>query len=152
MDVYRVEKRKYLSTLLQGLSGVNHAFRWNTKGHPIIYVSETKALALLEKCANLSRPFQGLSQEYVLVTMYLPKGDYRRIDPDQLPSDWHSVVRYHPETQQIGNRFVSSDALAMFVTSSIITSEYNVLINPVQAQEMGLTWKIEEVDVRVMGV
>lgn len=151
MEVYRVEKRKYLTTLLQGVSGINHAFRWNTKGHPIIYASETKALALFEKCANLSRPFQGLSKDYVLVSIHLPDQEYRRIDPGNLPNDWNSVVRYHPETQQIGNRFVSSTELALFVPSSIITSECNVLINPVEAQKLALTWEIEEVDVRLLG-
>lgn len=150
MKAYRVEKQKYLKSLLHGIAGIQHSFRWNTKGNPIIYAAESKSLALLEKCANLSKPFQGLTSDYVLVSIHLPIDTCRTIQPNKLPENWNSIVQYHKETQRIGNAFVNSDELALHVPSSIVTSECNVLINPAEAQKMRLTYTYEEIHVRLL--
>lgn len=69
MFAIRVEKEKYVSSVLVGMPGDVAGFRWNSKGHPIIYASESRSLALHEKSGNLSKPFYSLPSFSVLVAI-----------------------------------------------------------------------------------
>ena len=149
MFAYRVEKKKYIATLLDGIPGEKSDFRWNTKGNPIIYASATRSLALNEKSGNMSRPFYGLQPSYVLVEIELPDGDYKKIQPEDLPKGWDDVGGYHPKTQEIGDNFIASDQLAMYVPSTIVKGEFNILINPRKAKEFEIKITIEEINARL---
>jgi RES domain-containing protein len=149
MLAYRVEKKKYIPTILDGIPGEKFDFRWNTKGNPIIYASATKSLALHEKSGNMSKPFYGLHTSYVLVKIEFPDGDYRKIQPKDLPKGWDDVGGYHRETQEIGNRFIASDQLVMYVPSTIVKGEYNVLINPRKAHDFDIKISAEEINKRL---
>lgn len=130
MFVFRIEKPKYLPTIFEGLAGKNYDFRWNTRGHPIIYASASKSLALHEKGGNLSKPSYGIPSNYLIVIIEIPDLDYHKIEAEMLPSGWDNIAEYHPQTQKIGNEFVLSDALALFVPSTMVPGEFNVLLNP----------------------
>ncbi len=149
MLVYRVDKQKYVSSLLKGIPGEKSDFRWNTKGNPIIYASTTRSLALNEKTGNMSKPFYGLSPSYVLVTIKLPNLDYKKITPEDLPDDWDEIGGYHTETQKIGNDFIASDELALIVPSTIVKGEFNVLINPNKVKDFDVTISVEEISERL---
>ncbi|MDH3245001.1 MAG: RES family NAD+ phosphorylase [Saprospiraceae bacterium] len=149
MFAYRVEKQKHLSTILKGIPGEVSDFRWNTKGHPIIYSSESRSLALHEKCANLSKPLYGLDPSCMLVQIELPDGKYRRVIPKELPEGWDMIGSYHPHTQRIGDEFTSSEELALMVPSTIIKGEYNILINPWRALVLQPRITIEPIDERL---
>ncbi len=150
MKVFRVEKTKYLSTLLDGIGGRDHDFRWNTKGHPIIYASESRSLALHEKAGNMSRPFFGLPSIFCIAVITLPDGPYEKIRAEDLPAGWDRIDRYHPATQDLGDNFTVSDELALFVPSTIVKGEYNVLINPKEAGKMHLSIHTEHIDPRLL--
>jgi len=130
MLVYRIEKEKYLPTIFEGQAGKDHNFRWNTKGHPIIYASESKSLALHEKGGNLSRPSYGIPADYLVAIIEIPDRDYERVAINKLPKGWDDFAEYHPTSQQIGDKFTRSKALALFVPSTMVKGEYNVLLNP----------------------
>lgn len=149
MFAYRVEKEKYVSSVLKGIPGEVAGFRWNTKGHPIIYTSESRSLALHEKGGNLSKPFYGMPAFYVLVTIKLPDTAYRKIFPEDLPQGWDRIEAYHPATQEIGDTFTASGELAIFVPSTIVRGEFNILINPRLALEKSLSLRIEQIDARL---
>ncbi len=150
MFAYRVEKQQHLSTILKGIPGDVSDFRWNTKGHPIIYSSESRSLALHEKCANLSKPFYGLPSSYVLVQIELPKNKYRKILAEELPEGWDIIGSYHPQTQKIGDDFTSSKELALIVPSTLVKGEFNILINPSRAVELDLRITVESIDERLV--
>ena len=149
MFAYRVDKKKYVGTLLQGLPGAESDFRWNTKGHPIIYASYSRSLALHEKSGNMSKPFYGLSTSYVLAVIELPDLSYKRILQDDLPDGWDLIGAYHPKTQEIGDAFSLSVELALFVPSTIVNGEFNVLINPNKAMILNLKITTEAIDERL---
>jgi len=147
---FRIEKEKYLASMLQGLGGKFHSFRWNTKGNPIIYAAESKSLALIEKSGNMSRPSFGIPKAYKLVTLALPDIEFRRISSSNLSDGWDQFDHYAPETQGIGDTFLQSDELALFVPSSIVKGEYNILINPNHKLLPKIKWTFEEVDKRLL--
>ena len=150
MHVFRVEKRKYFNSILECIPGKVSTFRWNTRGHPILYASQSRSLALHEKCGNMSRPFYGLPPEYFIAIIELPDSEYRKIFPQDLPENWDKIGEYHPKTQEIGDDFTLSEELALFVPSAIIKGEFNVLINPNRAMKMGLTIRSEKIDDRIL--
>ena len=141
MFVYRIEKQQYLSTIFEGLAGKDYDFRWNTRGHPIIYASASKSLALHEKGGNLSKPSYGIPALYLIAIIEIPDLNYDRIEASALPAGWDNIAEYHPETQKTGNEFVLSDALALFVPSTMVPGEFNVLLNPnvIKDHEVKLT-------------
>jgi len=150
MQAYRIEKDKYINTLLEGIPGKDFDFRWNTKGHPLIYAAESKSLALHEKAGNLSKPFFGLPTFYRIVTIELPGFDYGKILSTDLPAGWNKLDSYHQSTQNIGNEFSLSEELALFVPSTIVKGEYNVLINPRLAVKENLSVTVEPIDKRLL--
>lgn len=152
MFAYRVEKEKYVPSVLTGMPGEVASFRWNTKGCRIIYASESRSLALHEKVGNLSKPFYGLPNFYVLVAIELPDVSYRKILSEDLPQGWDRIGAYHPSTQEIGDAFTLSSELAIFVPSTIVRGEFNVLINPRFAMEKNLPVNIEQIDARLKQV
>ena len=149
MFAYRVEKRKYVDTLLKGIPGEVSDFRWNTKGHAIIYSSESRSLALHEKAGNMSRPFFGLPTSFVMVRIKLPDLHYQKILPSDLPEGWDDVGTYHASTQEIGDDFIRSEELALFVPSTIVRGELNVLINPTKVGDYDIEVTTEEIDLRL---
>jgi len=152
MKVFRIEKARYLPSILQGIPGRDHNFRWNTRGHPIIYASTTKSLALHEKSANMSKPFYGFHPQYIIACIELPDNEYNSISTESLPGGWDQVDEYKPETQEIGDYFVSSVDLALLVPSTIVFGEFNVLINPNEAVRLKLPVTTEQIDERLRGI
>jgi RES domain-containing protein len=149
MFAYRVDKNRYVASVLQGIPGEVSDFRWNTKGNPIIYASSTRSLALNEKTGNLSKPWYGLSLSYVMVIIQLPDFVYRKIMPEDLPNGWDNISVYHPRTQEIGDEFSNSDELALYVPSSMVPGEFNVLINPGMAERHNISVSVEEINDRL---
>lgn len=150
MLVFRIEKEKYLSAILEGTPGKDHDFRWNTKGHPIIYTSETKSLALHEKGGNISKPSYGIPGDYLIAVIEIPDLGYDKLDSSCLPTAWNHFAEYHPETQRIGNEFTQSKALAIFVPSTMVRGEFNVLLNPRVIREYQETVSTEPIDPRLL--
>ncbi len=150
MFVYRIEKQKFLPTIFEGIGGKNFDFRWNNKGYPIIYASESKSLALHEKAANLSSPSHRIPSHYVIAIIEIPDKKYQRIVPSDLPPNWNDITTYHPETQRIGNEFVLSDELAIIVPSTLIPGEYNVLLNPKAIKNNDVTLSTELINDRLV--
>ena len=149
MFAYRVDKQKYISSLLEGMPGEKSDFRWNTEGNAIIYASSSKSLALNEKTGNMSKPFFGLKPSYVMVKIELPDADYRMILPKNLPNGWDDIGAYHPTTQEIGDTFTASDELVLLVPSTIINGEFNVLINPNKVKDFDIQISTEEINERL---
>jgi RES domain-containing protein len=150
MLVYRIEKEKYLSAILEGISGKDHDFRWNTKGHPIIYTSESRSLALHEKGGNLSKPLYGIPGDYLIAVIEIPGMDYDKLDSSQLPVGWDHFAEYHPEAQRIGDDFTQSKSLALFVPSTMVRGEFNVLLNPRVIADHQVNVTTEPIDPRLL--
>ncbi len=104
MRVWRICRKPYVDTALDGIGGIDTSGRCHTKEHPIVYTATSAALAALE----------------VLV----------HVDPLTLPEGWHSVPA-PASLQSLGSSWLTSGrTAAVNVPSAIITVERNVLLNP----------------------
>ena len=150
MDIFRIEKLDYIETLLFGIPGERFDFRWNTKGHPIIYASESRSLALHENSVNISKPFYGIPSHFRIVKMTIPDDDYDKVKVQDLPKSWNRIDLYHSITQQIGDTFTRAKKLAIFVPSTIVNDEYNILLNPIIALKTDIQMITERIDERIL--
>lgn len=125
MDLFRIISEKYADDL-SGTGAKLVGGRWNSKGSPVIYCSENRALALLE---NLVRtPLALLKNNLLIVTIHVPD-NIKIINAGKI-----KVLNNYPassETKKEGDQWVkNSKSLLLKVPSIIIPNEYNFLINP----------------------
>ncbi len=115
--------------------------RWNSRGVPMVYTAESRALALLEILVHLESE-EILQKNFVIFPVNIPDQAIVKLD-DSLPNDW----RDNPpplSTRNIGDAWVKSgESLVLAVPSAIIPQEYNYLINPYHKDYQQLT--IDEV-------
>jgi RES domain-containing protein len=127
MDVYRISSALYIKDLT-GLGPKTYGGRWNYRGVPAIYSSETRALAALEflvhvktrvadnlKIATISIPGSIVPLEFRIET--LPKGWRDHPPPFKLAemgTDWLKLLK----------------SLLLRVPSAVIPNEFNIIINP----------------------
>ncbi len=125
MDLFRIISEKYADDL-SGTGAKLVGGRWNSKGSPVIYCSENRALALLE---NLVRtPLALLKNNLLIVTIHVPD-NIKIINAGKI-----KVLNNYPassETRKEGDQWVKNGKSLLFkVPSVIIPNEYNFLINP----------------------
>lgn len=140
MQVFRIERQKYLSTTLRGIgAATSEGFRWNSLHTHMVYTAESKALAMLEISVHLDIA-QSLPTDRYFVDIEIPN-DLNILDfpLDELPPDWNSKPPLR-HTQFLGDEFIQHQKAAILkVPSSIIPSESNYLINPFHPDSKRIT-------------
>lgn len=132
MIVYRLTKKKYHLDL-SGKGAELHGGRWNSKGIPMLYTSESRALAFAELAIHI--PVGIVPKDYFLITIHVP-GTARilKLSSGDLPADWRSNPHSNT-TQKIGDLFiVESKHLVLQVPSAVVPGDFNFLINPNHSQ------------------
>ncbi len=128
MIVFRLAKLKY-SRDLSGKGAEKSGGRWNSKGTPMVYTGNSRALCTTEIAVHT--PLGNVPDDYTLAIIEIPD-NIRILKPElsRLPADWRSFP--HPNsTQLLGDKFVSENKfLLMQVPSVVVQDEYNFLINP----------------------
>ena len=125
---WRIVKSIYKGSAFNGEGARLYGGRWNTPGHPAVYVASSQALAVLEIMAN------GLTIEdagnFVLVSVDIPETFVLEISTADLSKNW--AISPAPEsTKIIGDRWLSSgSSVALKVPSVIVPDECNYLLNP----------------------
>lgn len=114
--------------------------RWNEKGIPVIYTSETRAVACLETVVHLNAG--GLPLNRYLVAVTIP-GDVwanaRRESASSLPVGWDAQPAGRVSIR-FGTDWIRSGSSALLVIPSvIIPEEFNILINPKHPASLGIT-------------
>jgi RES domain-containing protein len=131
--VYRIQKSRFVPTLLSGEGARLYGGRWNPEGIPLVYTSASPELAFLETLVHLdATPFSDLPP-YVQITLSLPDGSVEIIPEvelppylDDLPSPDH-VARFLQPRLQPDNPY-----LGFAVPSSVLpgSPSRNILLNP----------------------
>lgn len=128
MIVYRLSKEKYC-TDLSGMGAEKTGGRWNSKGLPVLYTANSRALAVLEVAVHV--PFGIIPTNYFITAIDIP--DNLNVDIiaiDSLHPNWRTIPPIKP-TQYIGDAFLRNNAsLILQVPSAIVPGDFNYLINP----------------------
>ncbi|WP_448700808.1 RES family NAD+ phosphorylase [Mucilaginibacter sp. AW1-3] len=128
MILYRLSKQQYINDL-SGRGAELTGGRWNSKGIPVLYTAESRALAAIEIAVHI--PLGIIPSNYYLAAIELPGPDrIARIEIADLPARWDS----HPFikiTQRAGDIFIKENKhLALQVPSATVKGDHNYLINP----------------------
>lgn len=131
MKLYRLSKLKY-SQDLSGKGAELSGGRWNSKGTPIIYTSQSIALATTEVAVHI--PLGILPKGYVVITYEVPDSVIiQELDESLIPLDYKSIPHSH-STQVIGDEFLQNKrSLILKVPSVVINGDLNYLINPLHS-------------------
>lgn len=129
MRVWRICRKPYVDTALDGSGGMYTSGRWHSKGNPIAYTASSAALAVLEVLVHVD-PLTAPA-DLRLLAIELPDDlSIEVLEPITLPEGWHSVPA-PAALQTIGSSWLTSGrTAALNVPSAVITVERNFLLNP----------------------
>ncbi len=128
MNVYRLTKSKYANDLTGNGARVAGG-RWNKKGTPLLYTSESRSLATLEYLVHV--PLGIVPKNLIMLTLYIPDSvSTNEIHTRDLRTEWDTYPA-SDELAHSGTDWASKGReLLLFVPSSVVKSERNILINP----------------------
>jgi RES domain-containing protein len=128
LRAFRVLKARHARAAMTGEGARRFGGRWNRIGEPVVYMSQSLALAVLETIAHLPRgeklpPFRMIQAEFEEKLV-------ETVEVRQLPKRWKDKA--HQEAlQALGSKWLSELRSSILrVPSIIIPEEYNYLINP----------------------
>lgn len=128
MILFRLSKGLYKHDL-SGRGAEIAGGRWNSKGIPLLYTCESRALCTTEIAVHT--PLGIVPHDYWLITLELPDGlPFTEILLKELPEDWKTFP--HPNsTQLLGDAFVQQGKfLGVKVPSAVVHGDSNYLLNP----------------------
>ncbi len=129
MTVYRITRNKHLKDDLKGIGASIAPGRWNTKGVFCIYTAETRALALVEHMANVTRESY-IYSKFTMRTLFIPDESILKIEVGSLAPDWRDKPP-PVSTRNFGTALLrNKQKLAYALPSSIIPQELIVVIDP----------------------
>lgn len=128
MRFFRLEdaSRPTVEQAFSGLGGLHASGRWHTQGHRIVYLSESLALASLEKLVH-AHSLRALTRlNYFEATI----PDDRIERAQRYPAEWNADPAT-PGARVYGDRWLAEQrSAALRVPSAIIPVESNCLLNP----------------------
>jgi len=132
MLVYRIAKKDLVKDL-SGTGAKVYGGRWNHKGTPVVYTSETRALATVEFLVHVS--LSNAPKGLMIATIEIPDS----IVPEDAPRTWlpKGWREYPPQraVADLGTQWAKSKkSLLLRVPSAILEQEYNILINPLHSE------------------
>jgi RES domain-containing protein len=128
MKVFRLILEKY-SPDWSGIGAELAGRRWNSKGIPMIYASESRALCTAEVAVHT--PLGSPPKNYQLLTIKIPDDiALTEVDVHSLCAGWKKFP-YLELTQHLGDDFIIKNEFpVMKVPSAVIPGDYNYLLNP----------------------
>jgi RES domain-containing protein len=128
ITAWRISKIRYAASAFDGEGARLNGARWNSVGTPVVYASETVALATLEVLIGLQEA--ALLSSYALIKVEFGEDLVEALDRQSLPSTWN----HHPpaqETQRLGDLWVAeARSVVLKVPSAVVEAEHNYLFNP----------------------
>ena len=112
-----------------GIGGIKTAGRWHNKGIPVVYLSESPSLAMLETLANFELDINEVPDNYQLLEVeYLGTRGIQQLSDNRLPEGWCHNEDY---TRAVGDEWLSKmSGVLLRVPSVIVPHSYNFLLNP----------------------
>jgi RES domain-containing protein len=125
---------------LSGAGAEKTGGRWNEKGVPVVYTSETRALACLETVVHLNAG--GLPLNRYLIAVTIPDDVWASAQMESvasLPVGWDAEPAGRASIR-FGTGWIRSGKSALLVVpSTVVPEECNILINPRHSASRGIT-------------
>jgi RES domain-containing protein len=129
MRLWRICKAEHAATAFTGEGALLYPGRWHHAGTPVVYCSDSRALAALEQLVHLHR--NRLPPDFVCFSVEVPD-DFatREVGSAELPAEWRHQPG-PPELRDIGTGWAESGESAVLqVPSAVVPGEHNFLLNP----------------------
>lgn len=128
MLVWRICRERHASTAFSGEGAALWGGRWNSKGVPMAYASDSLALAALELFVQIGPTREEPDDLVALQAEVAVDVESNLANAEGLLKDW----RFDLESSRLtGDAWVEQkQSLAVRVPSVVIEVEWNVLINP----------------------
>jgi RES domain-containing protein len=128
MIVFRLAKARF-SHGLSGKGAEKTGGRWNSKGVPMVYTSDSRALCTTEIAVHI--PLGLLPTDYKIISIEIPDSlKVLTLTKNKLPHDWNSIP-HSGSTQQIGDDFIRQNkSVVLKVPSAVVAGDFNFLLNP----------------------
>lgn len=129
MILYRFSRKEF-GMKLSGRGAELYGGRWNSKGIPVIYCAESRALAVTEMIAYTPPGLIPEGYQLHIIEVPYPLDPACIISAKKLPNDWKKYP-HGKVTKKIGDDFISSQkCLLIQVPSALVEGEFNYLLNP----------------------
>jgi RES domain-containing protein len=133
MRIFRLHRGHRAAADYQG--SLIQANRWNPAGVPMLYCSGALSLACLEVLVHLGP--DEIPPNYVYSSVELKEP----VETSEFRGDLADVEA----TRRLGRSWATSrQSLALLVPSVVIPMEFNVLLNPVHASYLDVSWNSPE--------
>ena len=132
--IWRLVKAKYADEALSGFGARLHAGRWHRKGLSMVYLTESPALALLEKLVHVSRSEELTGFDWRVLPVDIEARHVQRLPDADLPSGWNAWP-WLAATQHLGSRwFEQEESVVLGVPNAVVPRQRNYLLNPAHPQ------------------
>ena len=122
MTLWRISRHRDLS----GAGGLKVPGRWHHAGHPVVYLAQSPAAALLEVCVHTSA--NDVPPEFTLLKIEGPDQRVSIITLDDLPDNWRSRLEV---TRDLGMSWLQKkETVLLRIPSAIVPETANFLFNP----------------------
>jgi RES domain-containing protein len=124
-QVYRLVRTDRSYDVLAGEGARLYGGRWNPPGYPVVYVSESRALAVLEAFVHLV--LEAREMRFLLYAITLPRG----VRMERYGSHPRSRrTRASVSSREVGRAWLDAgETLALIVPSVIVPQETNYVLN-----------------------
>jgi RES domain-containing protein len=128
ITAWRIVKARRSANAFDGEGARIEGGRWNSPGVPVVYTSQSAALAALEMLVHLGRG--AILSAYVLIPCTFEESLVSKLDRKRLPRNWRAYPA-PAELQVIGDEWVKAGTSAVLdVPSAVIATDSNYLLNP----------------------
>ncbi len=134
---WRIVKAKHAAAAFTGEGARLAGGRWNSPGTPVVYLSGSASLAMLETLVHLQS--RELLKRYVLFEALFDERLVTAIEGKALPRTWRGSPP-PAAVQRIGDDwFAQCRSAVLRVPSVIVPGEWNYLLNPSHPEFAAIT-------------
>ena len=136
LTAWRIYKKRFAKSPFTGEGARLYGGRWNSPGHPVIYLAQSQALAALEILVHLEAA--DALKHYQVCPVSFSDALVETIEMADLPANWRKDPA-PARLRAIGDEWIESKRSAVLrVPSAIVAAENNYLLNPGHADFSGV--------------
>lgn len=125
---WRIVKHSLAARAFEGEGARLYGGRWNSPGVAVVYLAESRALAMLEVLVHLGD--EELLKSFVLVGVEYEARHCKHVEAAILPKNW-TTTPAPAALRQIGDEWCTSKRSPLLsVPSAVVPSERNLLLDP----------------------